>query len=244
MSWSIRIGLVNMLPPRGPIRKQAISAARSIPWFESAPPAWICRRLHDLAGPYVIRQHGGEVRKCRPSDSIAGASMAFRTEILRQFRFDTRLGRVQGLLVGADDCDVVDRVRVAGYPGVWVGTARVRHFIPSERLTVAFVRRWFIGAGHTAVRQQLISADTSCVLGAPRWVVRRYLQEQLKSWLFTPLGGLRWFRAFSQAASLRGVIQACRAMPRSQWQPDNNGTSRVSRPASSHASRDVVKDWA
>ena len=184
------------------------------PWFETDPPKWIGRHMRELAGPYVICQHGPVVRPLGLSDWVVSASMAFRTEVLRQFRFDPRLGRVQDQLVGGDDCAMLERVKSSGYRGFWVGTARVRHFIPSERLTAAFLWRWYLGAGHTAVRQGRIAAVTPHISGAPRWAVRQYVQERLKSWFLAPFGGQRWFRSYLQAARMRGVIEACRAESR------------------------------
>jgi glycosyltransferase involved in cell wall biosynthesis len=188
------------------------------PWFESEPPRWIRRELKTLGGPYVICQHGEVVRPRGRREKIAGANMGFRMDVLRQFPFNTDLGRVRGLLVGGDDCDVLDRVEDAGHKGLWIGTARVQHFIPSERLTAAFVWKWYLGAGHTAVRQQLVPTSTAQIFGAPRWAVRQYLQARVKSLVLAPLRGPRWFEAFLRAARLRGIVEAFRAMLQAEAQ--------------------------
>ncbi len=184
------------------------------PWFEVDPPAWIRRHLAELANPYVIRQHGSAVRVRGPADSIAGANMAFRTAVMREFLFNTRLGRHKDMLVSADDGDVLRRIKNAGHQGIWVGNARVRHFIPAERLTAGFLWRWHVGAGHTLVRQEEVDLSGSRFAGVPRWVLRQYLQERVQSWLFAPLRSRRWLLSYLQAARWRGVMEACRGMTR------------------------------
>lgn len=182
------------------------------PWYEVDPPRWVRGHIGQLAGPYVIFQHGSEVRPLREAEGLAGASLAFRTAVLSRFPFNPQFGRVKSQLVGNDDCDVVDRVRKAGHRGLWVGTARVRHFIPASRLTKRYVWDWFRGGGQTAVRMHGVQ-DCPSWLGAPRWAWVRYAAARLRAGCLAPTGGKGWFRAFREAAQLRGLIEECRARP-------------------------------
>jgi hypothetical protein len=179
------------------------------PWFAVPPPAWLQRHLQQL-NAYVITQQGLVVRWLQPADSIAGASMAFRTDTLRRYPFNTNLGRVQAGLVGADDTELLGRLKGDGLTGVWVGTARVKHYIPADRLTLDFVYRWYVGAGRTQFR--LAGAPPGAqVWGAPRWAVAEYLREAVKMWCYSPFKGPRWLKSFRQAAILRGVIAEARS---------------------------------
>src|SRR5262249_49907330 len=114
-----------------------------------------------------------------------------------------------------EESDLLNRLTRAGYRGVWVGTARVRHHVPAERLSASYLRRWFHGAGRTDVR---LGRFQGCkhLWGAPRWVLRRYAQARLKAWCYAPFKGPRWFRAFRDAAYLRGVIDGSRAAGREE----------------------------
>jgi glycosyltransferase involved in cell wall biosynthesis len=109
------------------------------PWFESEPPRWIKRYITRLRGVYVIVDYGTEERLVRAGDGIYGANMAFRTSVAKQFPLNTDLGRIKGELIGADDTDLVRRVTQAGYLGVVLPNAKVRHFVPASRSNLFIV---------------------------------------------------------------------------------------------------------
>ena len=83
------------------------------PWYAVSPPTWMTRHA-DRIPVFVITQHGSAVRPMEPTDSIAGASMAFRTETLRRWPFNSSLGRVKDGLHGADDTELLSRLTAAG----------------------------------------------------------------------------------------------------------------------------------
>jgi GT2 family glycosyltransferase len=203
------------------------------PWFPAQPPRWIRRNMCWLSPYYAILQHGDVVRPLAPGERVFGANMAFRTEVLRQFAFDVRLGRVEDELLSGDDIELIGRVSGAGHRGVWVGTARVRHYIPAERLTGAYLWNWWRGAGRTDVRQHGLP---SCkyLWRMPRWVIRKYVEARLMSWCLSPFKGRRWLRAFQSAAYARGVLEESRAKlaqanGRPESPPTNGATELQSR---------------
>lgn len=175
------------------------------PWFEVEPPAWLSRHWAIAKQAYVVRQYDEVVRPLAPSESPAGANMAFRTSVLRKYPFNERLGRFADELSGADDDDVIQRLRDAGELGIWVGSARVRHFLPRNRLTRDYLSRWFYGAGITQVRKNGLKV-TPLLFGMPRWALRQYLQAKLKTFLLEPFRTEAWFLAFRQACILKGFL--------------------------------------
>jgi glycosyltransferase involved in cell wall biosynthesis len=194
------------------------------PWFESKPPRWIRRHLASLKGVYVIADHSPEVRPLRQGEAVYGANMAFRSSVARQFSFNVNLGRIQGQLLGGDDTELVQRVTQSGYYGVWVPGARVKHFIPGERLTLSYVQKWYRDAGRNLVRRGSLGPCPS-LLGAPRWAVVQYNIELAKSFLLSPGKGRRWLRAFTQAARLKGLIEESRELKRNDKKPTPNECS-------------------
>lgn len=183
------------------------------PWLPVAPPGWVARNLSQLSVPLVIRQLGEETRPFRGNEIPWGANMCFRRTVLTSFAFDPTLGPNREKRINGEDIDIILRVSQAGYQGVWVGPARVRHFIPPERLTRRFIWRNFVNVGRSSVRRDGIG-EVKTVLGVPRWALRQYWAGLLKSWCLAPFKGSQWMTAFRAAAIARGMIEECRENPK------------------------------
>lgn len=186
------------------------------PLFEVKPPLWIRRHLNEnnnkIGLAFAIRNFGEEVRPFERNEVPFGANMVFRADILRQFRFNPRLGRTEKGMLAGEEVEVIDRLRETGHYGVWVGNARVRHFIPARRLTKRFVWECVRGASRTQARLGAPNGhlEGPYIFNTPRWAIRRYVECSLKSLLCSPFKGRRWLRAFLEAAYWRGVIDESR----------------------------------
>jgi len=150
------------------------------PLYESPPPEWVRRNERHLWGPFALCQYDHSVRLLAEPEFPFGANMGFRLEVLKRFRFDSSLGRSGANLISGEEVDVIARMKRAGLAGVWVGSARVQHWVPKERMTYKYVRDWFYGAGISVARFEDIPGRR--FLGVPRWVMRRCFSG-LISWL-------------------------------------------------------------
>ncbi len=176
------------------------------PWFAVEPPRWIERNLHRLEAPLVIRQLGNDTRPIRsPDDLPYGANMAMRRAAFDTASFDPDLGVSGTAQLRGEETELMKALISQGYTGVWVGSARVRHYVRAERLTTRFVWRNFHGAGRTRV-QLGHDRDAATVFGIPRYQIRQYLCSRLKSWLLSPWKNEAWIRSFADAAYRRGII--------------------------------------
>lgn len=180
------------------------------PWFVSQPPRWVLAHWQQLTGVFAIRQFGNDVRPLRSDEDVFSASMAFRTAVLRQYDFDPRLGRIGADLLSAEEVALVKQIRRDGHQGVWVGTARVRHFVPPERLTRRYVWQFIRGLGRSDYRQHGVPEEPKTLWGAPRWLLKQYWINTLLASLYSPFKGKRWMARFYKAAFLRGWIDAFR----------------------------------
>ena len=174
------------------------------PWFAIQPPRWLHQHAAQLRGVYAISQFG-ESGPIGEQDAVFGANMAFRLELARQLPFDPMLGRVAGELIGGDDTDVIVRARQAGHHGMRVLDARVQHWIPAERMTCHYVKKWFRDAGRCLVRQGSIRRGAT-VWGVPRWTLKEYCRETFKRILYRPGRGRRWLDSLKASQRLAGVI--------------------------------------
>lgn len=153
------------------------------PWFEVPPPRWIEQNRQFLTGVLVTRDLGAEPRPFGAGEFPFGANMAIRTDLQREHRFNPRLGRVGAGNVVLDETDLFHRLVAQGYHGVWVPAARVRHWVPSKRMTRQYVWDYFFGMGQAAIRtgEIRVQAGESTLFGAPRWMRKRELGYRMRS---------------------------------------------------------------
>lgn len=184
------------------------------PWFAVEPPAWVKRNLDQLQGTFAIRQLGPEVRPLADNELPFGANMAFRTALIRNHRFDPALGRIGTGMLSGEETELVARLRKQGHPGIWVGPARVQHYVAAERLTANYVWKYFHGLGRTYRICDPGDPNGPRFLGAPRWAVRRYLAARGVSLALRPGRGRAWLTHYIAAAIARGVIDEARSTGR------------------------------
>jgi len=120
------------------------------PMWEAPPPSWLDLTRGDLWGTIAIQNHGVEPFVYETARRVPlGANMAADRDLFREvggFRAD--LGRAAGLTpLGQEVPECLMRVRAAGYRGMYVPGMRVRHHVPTARLTRRYFRRWWYGKG-------------------------------------------------------------------------------------------------
>jgi hypothetical protein len=182
------------------------------PWFEVEPPPWVKRNLRMLDGPFALRQLGPDTRPFVGNEFPYGANMAFRTDALRRHPFDPQIGRIGTGMLSGEEAAVISAIKAEGGTGIWVASARVRHFVPASRLTTAYVWKFFHGLGQSSCRQAGHLAHLPRAFGAYRWAVRKYVIARALSLLFAPGCGARWLSSFSDAAWARGVMDESRVI--------------------------------
>lgn len=97
------------------------------------------------------------------------------------------------------------RLAQDGHIGVWVGNARVRHFIGSERLGARYVWNWFVGYGRTIARLDAMRANER-LAGAPRNQVREHWRSRIRPLMSHPFAGPWWLVVLQRLAFFVGVL--------------------------------------
>ena len=118
------------------------------PKFDAPRPVWLVENWATCQGCFAVRELGLAVFELTADRLPYGANFAVRTAVQRQFCFDESLGRKAHSLVGDEELDVMRRLISAGHRGFWVPLAAVEHLIPVERMTLDYVRRYFMGQGY------------------------------------------------------------------------------------------------
>ena len=190
------------------------------PSFEVEPPLWVRRHLDDqrLQGAYAIRRLGAVVRPFSVKEYPYGANIGFRTDILKKYRFNPNLGRNGGEMLAGEEVDIINQFRKSGYQGVWVGTARVHHQIPAARLTKNYIWEYHRGVSRSQLRREPDSQCNTChyLFEVPRWVIRRYLECEIKACVYSLYKGQKWLNAFLETAYCHAVVDECRQRRRSE----------------------------
>jgi glycosyltransferase involved in cell wall biosynthesis len=150
------------------------------PWYESQPPAWLEDSKWVLRGVLAIKNYDDTVRPFVQEEGPIGNNLAIRRSINEQFPFDETLGYVGNRLGGGEDMDVLDRMTRAGMTGIWVGTAKIRHWVPRKRMTYKYIWDWSFAGGVQQARTGRIPGRS--LLGMPLSVVRRWLRG-LRLWV-------------------------------------------------------------
>ena len=122
------------------------------PRFESEPPRWLRENWKRCAGVFAVRSFGDDEFEFTERVLPFGANFAIRGELQRQLLYDARFGRVSDQSVrGYDEIDVLRQLLDAGHRGFSVPAATLKHFIPTSRMTIDYVRRFYEGQGETWV---------------------------------------------------------------------------------------------
>ena len=124
------------------------------PVFESPRPTWLEETWQKCKAVYAARDLGEKEFEFQPNQFPYGANFAVRATVQKKFKFDTSVGRVSGGLVGEDEIDLLRRITADGHVGTWVPTAKLKHFIPDDRVTAEYVRDYFVGQGIANVLNQ------------------------------------------------------------------------------------------
>ncbi|MCA9104715.1 MAG: glycosyltransferase family 2 protein [Planctomycetales bacterium] len=172
------------------------------PDFESEPPRWVMENWEMSSRIYALRDWRGEVPSVDLKHLPFGANFAIRATHQRSYGFDVNFGRKGEGMRGFDEVDVFRRMLDAGVRGAWVPAARVHHHIPTDRLTLDYVRRYYEGQGETlVVRGESHGSDAELT----RRMKNQEFWFRVKRWF----GSSRsWIPCLIEAARLRGQLKA------------------------------------
>lgn len=181
------------------------------PLFSREPPAWIRRNLDQWNAAFAVIDLGPATRVLAAEELPFGANVAFRRSALAAVGgFDPKLGPAGDNQIRGEESALVSALCRAGYEGVWVGGARVEHYIPPERLTTKYLRDYFRGAGRTEARRRGRRLPGRSWRGAPLWAVRQLWTCRLMTCLGGVTRGPLWARAARRAWIAEGIIAECR----------------------------------
>ncbi len=185
------------------------------PWFEIDPPQWLVKNWKAVNGAFAFRDLGTEPFEFDLKRLPYGANYALRTNVQRQFLYNPRLGRVATGEIRGEETDVLHKLLAAGHRGAWVPSSKVEHFIPRDRLTIDYIRRFYHGIGQTEfIRNRSESGPATIALWERPKTLVNALQAELRYRYYKtlqPKKSGRWVHSLVRSSRLWGHLAACNA---------------------------------
>jgi glycosyltransferase involved in cell wall biosynthesis len=158
-------------------------------WGRTPPPELLTTQAQDIWGPLAIVDYGDEPAEYRAESHSQrlpiGANLAFARSALEAIGgWRTDLGKVNNTLVSGEDHEIFMRLRRHHlYAGYYDPHLTVRHYVPADRLTRRYFRRWFFWHGKTQALMlddlffNLDMARVPRIGGVPRFLYRHGAQQ-------------------------------------------------------------------
>jgi hypothetical protein len=152
------------------------------PRWGAEPPAWLPRKPSSVVG-WV--DGGPEVRTFgRDYDGVlmGGNAVVRRALLQRVGGYDPALGRSSdGRLLSCEDEEMQKRLMAAGARGEYRPRLVIHHFIPPERLTKGYHRRWYFwhGVSSGVMARTGRREPVAYLLGMPRHQIGRLARNLL-----------------------------------------------------------------
>lgn len=148
------------------------------PWFEGDSPAWLTDNWQVVKNAYATRDFGNSTAPITKFTIPYGANCAIRTSEQRRYIFDPALGNNGSRWLRCEETNLILRMLEDGVPGRWVPDAPVRHYIPRERQTLAYLRQYYYGLGQSTALVDPPN-DVPQLLGKPRFAWRMAIASEV-----------------------------------------------------------------
>ncbi len=178
------------------------------PDFEGRPPSWLKTVLPYVPSAYGVRECGEPPLPIQPHYVPYGANYAVRAAVQKQFPFDPSLGVRQRQRVGGYETEVIRKMLAAGYSGMWVPGAGLRHYVRKQTQTTRFLRHYYRAQGMCAPGTAAAQQPCATLFGKPRWLWRQALEAEWRyRWqrLFCRPGV--WIQSLVKSSRLWGELQ-------------------------------------
>lgn len=140
------------------------------PNWERAAPNWISKNYRGAVGVILCSERGAfssEFRQMLPG----GNTVIRRSTLQRVLPYPEQLGKIGKRIRSGEDEVIYHRLLNIGARGIFVPELIIYHWVPAERMTRKYYRKWVIGRG-ISVGSQLRERGfkETGMLGIPRYL--------------------------------------------------------------------------
>lgn len=141
-----------------------------LPRWGAEPPAWLPESYRGVIGWVDAGDKVLPYNENYPGILMGGNAVFRRALLARVGPYATNLGRTDKHLLSCEDEDMYQRLLAAGARGCYVPDLIIHHYIPPERLTKRYYRRWCFwrGVSH-GVMDRKRRSPVVYLFGVPRW---------------------------------------------------------------------------
>jgi len=134
-----------------------------LPIWETPHPQWLRQDLHYML---ALLDYGDKPFYVK-SPIVWGANFSVKADIFKKYGgFDTHLGRIPGRLFAGEETEFVRRILNEGEKILYDPDAVVHHYIPSDKISKKYFRKWKYDQG--VLRASLLrSSNHKKYLGMP-----------------------------------------------------------------------------
>ena len=144
-----------------------------LPQWATSKPEWIGREFGGVVG-WV--EGGEEERRYGPGFNgmlMGGNAVVKRSALERAGPYNINLGRTDTELLSCEDEDMFHRLLANGFKGMYVPDLVIYHYVPRERMTRRYHRRWCWGRGTSmGMLSRTRTPDVVELFCIPRWRIR------------------------------------------------------------------------
>ena len=155
---------------------------RCLPRWGGARPRWLGGRYRAVIG-WV--DGGPEPRDFGPSypGILTGGNAVLRRAVMNRVGpYSAALSRTPTRLMGAEDAHFYRRLLLLGARGRYRPDLVIYHYVPAERLTKRYFRRWAFWCGVSrGVMDWEYPAQGAYIAGVPRYLIGKALRNALRS---------------------------------------------------------------
>jgi glycosyltransferase involved in cell wall biosynthesis len=150
------------------------------PWFAATPPRWLAPAWPQVATAYATRDLGAEPIPLDGGNRVPyGVNWAVRLKEQSQHEYSPRLGPQPGSHLRGEELSLIEALLADGCQGWWVPDASVQHYIPPDRMTLRYLRNYYLGYGQYLAMIEP-KWDGPTLLGKPRYLWRQIVTAELR----------------------------------------------------------------
>ena len=160
--------------------------------FDGEMPDWLAKGWRSASLPFCQNDLGSEIIPLsqKPLRLPYGANFAVRRVEQLKSLYDPALGASPNNRLLGEETTVIAKILSEGSQGIWLPGAKVEHINGEDRMTLEYIKSYYMKSGRTKVAISPTD-DLTKFFKRPKWVWRLIIQSKLDYY---------WSRAFKNPA--------------------------------------------